>query len=128
MTRRFLLYLIRTFFDLLSVRGCRRNLVSHYSNTALAMRGPNAALYCISEVPRNHLLRAVLLRGWGDFLRGKVRRLRSMVNVYSGSVIRGDGQWKIARRVVDRSSTGSCVAAAEWVLANSERVCQIRVA
>ena len=29
-----------------------------------------------------------------------------MVNVYSGSVIRGDGQWKIARRVVERSSSG----------------------
>ena len=108
MTRRFLLYLIRAFFDLLSLRGCRRNLVSHYSTTVLPTRGPHAAVYCISEVPRNGPLRAVLLRVLGDWWREKVRRLRSLVNVYSGSVIRGDGQWKIARRVVERSSSGSC--------------------
>ena len=51
LTRRFLLYLTRTFFDLLSSCVCRRNLVFHYSNTASAMRGPHADLYCISEVP-----------------------------------------------------------------------------
>ena len=70
-TRRFLLCLIRTFFDLLSIRACRRNLVSHYSNTALAMRGPHASLYCISEVPRNHPLGAVLICDFDGFLRNK---------------------------------------------------------
>ena len=106
MARRCVLYLIRTFYDLLNLRGCRRNLASLYSNTAWAMRGPAAALYYMLEVPRNRMLRSVLLHGLGNFLREKVRRLRAMVNVYSGSVIRGDGQWKIARRVVERRSGG----------------------
>ena len=98
LTRRFLLYLTRTFFDLLSSCVCRRNLVFHYSNTASAMRGPHADLYCISEVPQNHFLRAVPIRGLGAHLREKVCLVHSMVNVYSGPVIRGHIHWSLTIR------------------------------
>ena len=48
-----------------------RVLLFHYSNTALAMRGPHAILYCTSEVPRNHPPGAVLMCDFDGFLRNK---------------------------------------------------------
>ena len=102
MSKRWLLYLVHSFYERMCSRACRRALVELYQANALALCGGVRALQYFSAVPRDAVFRSLLLRGLEEFLAVKVRHVRRLVNIYSGTVIRGDGHWKMAQLIVQR--------------------------
>ena len=100
MTRKFLLWLVQSYFETLCVRACRRRLADLYSTNALAMCGGVSAHRYFCAVPSPDVLGAVILRALDNFLKAKVMHMRRLINVHAGSVVRGDGHWKLARKIV----------------------------
>ena len=99
MTKRFVLYLVQSFIEKLNVKAVRRALAEHYSTNALALCGGARGLQYMSAIPSGPAIRSILCRALYDFLKAKVREWRRHINVYSGSAIRGDGNFDIATRI-----------------------------
>ena len=99
MTKRFLLYLVQSFYEKLNVREVRRGIAEYYSTNALALCGGVRGLLYMSAIPSDEVLRAVLLEALRNFLRTKVLEMQRHVSIYSGTAIRGDGNYDIAVRI-----------------------------
>ena len=102
MSKRFLLYFVQGFFEKLCVSACRRSVVDLYNANALAFGGGARALQYFAAVLDSRAFGAILLQGLENFLGAKVKQMTQLVNVYSGSVVRGDGHWRLAQRIADR--------------------------
>ena len=97
----------------------RRELVNHYMSNALFLRSQLAldhrVLSSISAVPSLHVLRNILVTALQAYLQKKIREIQRLINIYSGSGIRGDGNWDIATRIfAPRSQPPSTVLLA-WL-------------
>ena len=99
MTRRFVLYLVQSFIEKLNVRSMRRALAEYYSTNSLALCGGARGLQYLSAIPSQDAMRSILRCALYKFLKEKVRQWRKHINVYSGSAIRGDGNYEIATRI-----------------------------
>ena len=98
-TRVFLLHLLQNFNEVFCGRASRRAIAEYYSANCLAFSVGSRALWHLSAAPSNGALRAFICDALENYLGPLVEHMRKHVNVYSGSVVRGDGNWDLAARV-----------------------------
>ena len=100
-TKKFLLHFVQSFFEKMCIRACRRALTELYLSNALACCGGARTLRYFAAVPQPEFLKAFATQALENFLSLKVRHFRRLINVYSGSVISGDGHWRLAQRIIE---------------------------
>ena len=111
MTPAFLEHLVRSFYESMNARDVRRRLTMLYMDNALALArrhdrtgmGPWSLAWYLESVPANPQLRSILLRALGSFITSRVQLVRQRVCVFSGQVVRHDGNWDLAQRVLEKN-------------------------
>jgi hypothetical protein len=104
MSKRFLVHLILSFYEVLNARATRRKLVEYYTGNALM--SPSSLAWSFSAVPRCRALRGVLMKALQNFLGSAVASMKARLYRYAGQGIRGDGNYQIATRIRARTSDG----------------------
>ncbi|CAK0823800.1 unnamed protein product, partial [Prorocentrum cordatum] len=124
MTKRFLVHLVLSFYDVLNARATRRKLCELYAANSLASE--SALAWSATALPRCRALRGILLKALGSFLAVPVRHVRRAdpgaggragsggvgeslprrLHIYSGQIIRGDGNFDLAKRIGRKSGEG----------------------
>ena len=99
MTRPWLLHFLQLFYDRLNSAATRRALMEQICASAVALRVAGRMSEFCSAVPRCHGLRSLMLTALEDYTRTAVRAMQKHSNVYSGSIVRGDGNHDIAKRI-----------------------------
>ena len=107
MTPRFVVHSVLSFYDCLNARALKRKLVEFYSANALMCESTLA--WTVAAVPRCRWLRSLMLTALDQFLDSAVADMQRRVLLYSGSAIRGDGNYDLAARVGKRSPCGRYV-------------------
>ena len=99
LTRRFLLHLVQLFYDRLNSRATRRALVEQICGNALSLNVAGRMKEFCSAVPKSVSIRSILMAALEDYTKAASREMQRLINVYSGSVIRGDGNQDVAKRI-----------------------------
>lgn len=99
MTAAFLAFVIQNFYEEMNTRAVRRRVVSLYAANALSLQLGSGALAAVTAVPPPAALRSMLKVALGNFLDEAVARAQRLQCLYNGQVIRGDGNFKLAKRV-----------------------------
>ena len=98
-TKRFLLHMVQLFYDRLNIRQTRRALVEQYCSSAQALMVAGRVAGFPGAVPRVQGLKQVLLLALEGHLATAIRHMQKNVNVYSGFVIRGDGNFEQGSKI-----------------------------
>jgi hypothetical protein len=114
MTRAFVLHLLQAFSEELNVRAARRRLAELYASNALAFcarqhrngTAPYDLAWCLASIPRCRPLREMVMAAARDLVRSAVAAMRRRQFVYNAQGIRGDGNYKLAKRIALASSGG----------------------
>ena len=104
MSKRFLVHLILSFYEVLNARATRRKLVEYYTGNALM--SPSSLAWSFSAVPRCRALRGVLMKALQNFLVSVVASMKARLYRYAGQGVRGDGNYQIATRIRVRTPDG----------------------
>jgi hypothetical protein len=101
-----MLWLLATFYADMNVRSLRRHLLNLYSATTLYVARANACLtdaaqlrWILSSVPNLHILSGLLLHVFRDYVQARVDLMRKYQFIYNGQLLRGDGNYKLAKKV-----------------------------
>jgi hypothetical protein len=101
-----MLWLLATFYADMNVRSLRRHLLNLYSATTLYVARANPCLtdaaqlrWILSSVPNPRILKGVLLHVFRDYVQARVDVMRKHQFIYNGQLLRGDGNYKLAKRV-----------------------------
>ena len=105
-TRSFLLHVVQNFLESLNIRAVRRRIVDYYASNVLALNMGHKALWYLTAVPRCDMLRSISFLALRNFVEAAVLHMKKAVCVYSGSVIRGDGNYDLALRAAVRREDG----------------------
>ena len=117
-TRSWLLHTLQNFNESLCAREVRRTLMKVYSANCLAFGRRHMSL--LHALPSSHALRSLILTAFDKYLDAQVLQIQQQVCTYSGQIIRGDGHWKLARRVISggrRPFTALCLSLRENICA-----------
>ncbi|CAK0821587.1 unnamed protein product [Prorocentrum cordatum] len=106
MTKQFLLHLVQLFHDRLCLRQTRRALVEQCCAGAAGLRAAGRVLSYLRAIPTAPGLKQILLTALEGFLAEATRHMQKHINVYSGAVIRGDGNYVQARKVAAEGDGG----------------------
>lgn len=106
MTRRFLLHLVQLFYDRLNARATRRALVEQVCGNALSLNVAGRIQEFCSAVPKSVSIRSIIMAALEDYTKVACREMQRLINVYSGSVIRGDGNHDVAKRITVYDDSG----------------------
>ena len=101
MTREFILTLVLSFYERFNSRSNRRALAELYTANCLGFQLGVMGQTLLSAVPRARIIRKLVVLALEKFLPPVVRRMQRHHSVYSGTVVRGDCQWILARRIVE---------------------------
>jgi hypothetical protein len=106
MTKRYLIHLLLSFYDVLNARAVRRKLCEYYASDALYSE---AVMACsVAALPRCRTIRGIVVKALHFFLKDVVCDMRRRINIYSGQGIRGDRNYDLATRVGWKSCEGLC--------------------
>lgn len=108
-TRKWLLHLLGEIYSLCNMRAVRRSFASAcMANAVSLLMGPQGVgsperlpSLTLESLPKAVLLRSIALRAFTAFVRSRVRLLERRQQLYNGQVIRTDGNWDLARRIVN---------------------------
>ena len=106
MTKQFLLHLVQLFHERLCLRQTRRALVEQYCAGAAGLRAAGRVLSYLRAIPTAPGLKQILLTALEGYLAEATRHMQKHINVYSGAVIRGDGNYEQARKVAVEGDGG----------------------
>ena len=106
LTRRFLLHVVQLFYDRLNSRATRRALVEQICGNALSLNVAGRMKEFCSAVPKSVSIRPILMAALEDYTKAGSREMQRLVNVHSGSVIRGDGNHDVAKRITMYDEAG----------------------
>lgn len=114
MTRAFVLHMVQAFNEELNMRAVRRRLAELYASNALAFcarqhrngTAPYNLAWCLASVPRCRPLRELVLAAAQNLARSAVAAMRQRQFVYNAQGIRGDGNYKLAKRIAFASAGG----------------------
>ncbi|CAK0818443.1 unnamed protein product [Prorocentrum cordatum] len=118
MTKQFLLHLVQLFHDRLCLRQTRRALVEQYCAGAAGLRAAGRVLSYLRAIPTAPGLEQILLTALEGYLAEATRHMQKRINVHSGAVIRGDGNYEQARKVAVEGDGGRdrpCTVLLAWV-------------
>ena len=92
------------------MRGCRRRLAELYlaNYAAVLARGavqeaPQDDSWILRALPPAEQLSAILMKGLWHFVKGRVAIMRRRQLLFNGKGHRGDGNFKLAKRIKSRS-------------------------
>ncbi|CAK0831430.1 unnamed protein product [Prorocentrum cordatum] len=118
MTKQFLLHLVQLFHDRLCLRQTRRALVEQCCAGAAGLRAAGRVLSYLRAIPTAPGLKQISLTALEGYLAEATRHMLKRINVYSGAVIRGDGNYEQARKVAVEGDSGRdrpCTVLLAWV-------------
>ena len=98
-TPAFLLYFVMNFYESLNALSTRRAVVEYYATNSLALLRGSFGMAAMACVPSPGALRKLALTAMTNFFETVVSFLQDHIAVYSGTIIRGDGNWDIAQRI-----------------------------
>ncbi len=116
-TQLFLDHLFQLFYEECNVRGCRRQLAEFFSFNyiealahACAQQQDRDDHTCIfRSLPAPHALATMLTSGLWNFVKDRVYKMRRRHLLYNAKGIRGDGNFKIAKRNLYSGGGGELV-------------------
>ena len=104
-TTAFLVHLLQVIYEEFNVRKARRRIADIYLANFLGLAAASATVPALMSpailqkaLPRDDLLTNVTLRAFRNFVKGVVARMRRRQLLYNAKVIRGDGNYKLAKR------------------------------
>ena len=98
-TALFLLTACVKFFEVFNAAAVKRFFIDYYVANSLVLGRTERRLWLAQTVPRLRVWRRLLIRCLSSYLPTLVRDMKKHVHVYSGSGVRGDGNYKIAVRI-----------------------------
>lgn len=99
MTKKFLLYSMRKFYANWNGRDLRRDLAHMYSYNAAAFLTSPRADWRLQALPFADALRDMALVAFRTILPHEVAAMQLELLPYSGGIVRGDGNYKIAKKL-----------------------------
>ena len=102
-TKKFLVYLAQVFYRRLNVRATKRAIVEQIGASALALGCMSRLRTMCTAIPSNVSVRKILFNALDGYTSSAVKRLRQHINLYSGTLVRHDGNYDIPERVVEIS-------------------------
>ncbi|CAE7887976.1 unnamed protein product, partial [Symbiodinium necroappetens] len=108
--------LAKYFYETLNARAARRGMAHWYSAAALhgstsmhfTGTAPYSLAWQVSCLPKNAVVRGVLLKGMATLVQQQVARMRRRQLLYNSKGIRIDGNFKIAKRLLLDDSEDPC--------------------
>ena len=108
--------LARFFYETFNARAARRGMANWYSaatlhgSTHLHFSGtaPYSLAWQVSALPKNAVIRGVLLRGLASVVAQQVARMRRRQILYNSKGIRVDGNFKMAKRLLVQQDEDAC--------------------
>ncbi|CAL1150457.1 unnamed protein product [Cladocopium goreaui] len=83
-----------------------RALVEQICGNALSLNVAGRMKEFCSAVPKSVSIRSILMAALEDYTKAASREMQRLINVYSGSVIRGDGNQDVAKRIAMYDEAG----------------------
>ncbi|CAL1166310.1 unnamed protein product [Cladocopium goreaui] len=83
-----------------------RALVEQICGNALSLNVAVRMKEFCSAVPKSVSIRSILMAALEDYTKAASREMQRLINVYSGSVIRGDGNQDVAKRIAMYDEAG----------------------
>ncbi|CAL1171214.1 unnamed protein product [Cladocopium goreaui] len=83
-----------------------RALVEQICGNALSLNVAGRMKEFCSAVPKSVSIRSILMAALEDYTKAASREMQRLINVYSGSVIRGDGNQDVAKRITMYDEAG----------------------
>ena len=115
-TARFFWELCKNFYETFNARETRRRLSRWYEMIALHasvqmhFRGqaPYSLCWQVTALPKNAIIRAILLKGLATFANQQVQRMRKRQLLYNSKGLRADGNYKLAKRLDTTAGEEPC--------------------
>ena len=115
-TARFFWELCKHFYETFNARETRRRLSRWYQGIALHasvqmhFRGqaPYSLCWQVTALPKNAIIRAILLKGLATFANQQVQRMRKRQLLYNSKRLRTDGNYKLAKRLDTKEGEEPC--------------------
>ena len=95
----FLVHLAQKFSEVLNAGAVKRFVLDMYAANCLSLANAEARLAVLTCVPRVCALRSVLRTALASYLPGLVAEIQRSAHVYSGSALKGDGNYKVPQRI-----------------------------
>ncbi|CAJ1338701.1 unnamed protein product [Effrenium voratum] len=96
---RLLVQAVQKFAEVPTAAAVKRYLLDLYASNSLDLATAQQQLGVLSCLPRLRALRGVLRQALMSYLPGLVEEIQKSAHVYSGSAVKGDGNFKIAARI-----------------------------
>ena len=90
---------VQKFAEVPTAAAVKRYLLDLYASNSLDLATAQQQLGVLSCLPRLRALRGVLRQALMSYLPGLVEEIQKSAHVYSGSAVKGDGNFKIAARI-----------------------------
>lgn len=104
-----LVHLAQKFSEVVNAAAVKRWLLDLYAANAVALGYSEqhllGALCCL---PRLRALRGALRRALASYLPNLVLHIQRSAHVYSGAAIKGDGNFKLAARIIGQGAVSLC--------------------
>ena len=96
---RWLVQMVQKFSEVPTAAAVKRHLLDLYASNSLRLATSQQQLGVLSCLPRLRALRGVLRQALTAYLPGLVQEIQKFAHPYSGSAVKGDGNFKIASRI-----------------------------
>ena len=97
-----LVQMCQKFCESFNAAAVKRFLMDLYACNCLSLVRAEQRLMALAAVPRLRSLRGLLREALASYLPPLVQHMMKSVHVYSGSAVKGDGNYKLAARVRGR--------------------------
>lgn len=95
----FLVHLAQKFSEVLNAGAVKRFILDMYAANSLSLAHAEVRLAVLACIPRVSALRSVLRTALASYLPRLVAEIQRSAHVYSGSAIKGDGNYKVPQRI-----------------------------
>ena len=99
MTKKFLLYALHKFYTQWNGRELRRDIANLYGHNSVALIGNPRADWRLQALPFAAALRSMAITAMHTLLPKEVAAMKFELLPYSASIVRGDGNYKIAKKL-----------------------------
>ena len=113
-TRTFLLFAVQDFYEHWNAKSLRRMLATHYAWNSITLLQRARPKWRICRLPFANTLRSMLFDALEHWLPTICGPLQQAVLQYSGQIVRGDGNYKIGKKLLSHADGKPCRVILAW--------------
>jgi hypothetical protein len=113
-TRTFLLFAVQDFYEHWNAKSLRRMLATHYAWNSITLLQRAQPKWRICRLPFANTLRSMLFDALEHWLPTICGPLQQAVLQYSGQIVRGDGNYKIGKKLLSHADGKPCRVILAW--------------